>query len=137
MNEFIKEKSSLLDLEDVKKQMKKTEYGYKYNLYGIDVLITSDDLNDELILYANRFVDFYRNNIEKINDHIYEKFERDNWYINDYSKEEIFNKIGKPTLYVDNIDLASICFLKNTLDEHLITVEVYKEFLLLGVTVDG
>ena len=69
--------------------------------------------------------------------HIYEKFERDNWYINDYSKEEIFNKIGKPTLYVDNIDLASICFLKNTLDEHLITVEVYKEFLLLGVTVDG
>lgn len=126
-----------MDLEDVKKQMKKTEYGYKYNLYGIDVLITSDDLNDELILYANRFVDFYRNNIEKINDHIYEKFERDNWYINDYSKEEIFNKIGKPTLYVDNIDLASICFLKNTLDEHLITVEVYKEFLLLGVTVDG
>jgi len=133
----IDEKLLELELEEAKEKAKKTDYGYEYTLNGIDVLITNEELSDEIINYANKFVHFYMSNIEKINNHVFEKLERVGWYVNDYSKEEILSGIGKPVLYVDDVNWASVSYIGNKLDEHMITVEVANEFELGYVSVDG
>lgn len=133
----IDERMLQLELEEVKEKITKSNYGYEYTLNGVDVLITNEELSDEIINYANKFVHFYMSNVKRINDHVFEKLERVGWYVNDYSKEEILSGIGKPVLYVDDVNWASVSYIGNELDEHMITVEVANEFDLGYVSVDG
>lgn len=65
-----------------------------------------------------------------------EKFEKDGWYINHYTKDEIIEKIGKPTIYVSKVNSGELTYLNNELDEHLITIELYG-LELSCVTIDG
>ena len=54
----------------------------------------------------------------------------------DEVKEEIIEKIGKPTIYVNKVNSDEIAYLNNELDNHLITIELYG-LKLSYVTVDG
>ena len=57
-------------------------------------------------------------------------------YVEAYTKEEIIEKIGKPTIYVNKVNLGEITYLNNELDEHLITIELYG-LEISYVTIDG
>lgn len=127
-NNFIKE----LYNDDVYK----TKNGFEYKYKGMEVIITSEEINEELTNYADKIVDFYFESKDKINDFLFQKFERDEWYIKEYTKEQILEKIGKPTIYVDEVDYGSLCYLKSKLDEHLITIELYG-LNLDSVSIDG
>ena len=116
--------------------IKKTKYGYEYDYKGLNVVITTDEINDELIHYGNKVVDYYFENKDKVIEFLFQKFERDNWYIDKYTKEEIIEKIGEPTIHVDDVNFGNIVYLDSMLDEHIITVELYK-LDLSHVCIDG
>lgn len=127
-NDFIKE---LYD-----DNIYKTKNGFEYKYRGLRVIITADEVKEELTDYADKIIDFYFKNKEKVINHLFEKFEKDEWYVKDYSKEKIIEKIGKPTIYVDDINRSEIVYSNNELDEHLITIELYG-LELSYVTIDG
>lgn len=114
----------------------KTKNGFEYKYRGLRVIITADEVKEELTDYADKIIDFYFKNKEKVINHLFEKFEKDEWYVKDYSKEKIIEKIGKPTIYVDDINRSEIVYSNNELDEHLITIELYG-LELSYVTIDG
>lgn len=114
----------------------KTEYGYEYKHKDLDVVITADEINDELIQYGNKVVEFYLENKDKVISFLFQKFERDEWYIDKYTKEEIIEKIGEPTIYVDDVNFGNIIYLDSKLDEHMITIELYN-LDLSHVCIDG
>ncbi|MCI8347737.1 MAG: SMI1/KNR4 family protein [Bacilli bacterium] len=127
-NDFIKE---LYD-----DNVYKTKNGFEYKYKGMEVIIMSEEINEELTNYGDKIVDFYFESKDKITDFLFQKFERDEWYVKEYTKEQILEKIGKPTIYVDGIDYGSLCYLKSKLDEHLITIELYG-LNLDSVSIDG
>lgn len=114
----------------------KTKNGYEYKYKGLKVIITADDIKEDLTNYADEIIDYYFNNKEKVINHLLEKFEKDGWYINHYTKDEIIEKIGKPTIYVSKVNSGELTYLNNELDEHLITIELYG-LELSCVTIDG
>lgn len=114
----------------------KTKNGFEYKYKGLKVIITTDEINEELTNYADQIVEYYFENNEKVIDHLFEKFEKDEWYVQDYSKEQIIEKIGKPTIYVDGVNNGELTYLDSKLGDHLITIELCK-LELSHVTIDG
>lgn len=114
----------------------KTKNGFEYRYKGLRVIITADEVKEELTNYADQIIEYYFENKDKVINHLFEKFEKDEWYIKDHTKEEIIEKIGKPTIYVDDVNFGEITYLNNELDEHLITIELYG-LELSHVTIDG
>lgn len=114
----------------------KTKNGYEYKYKGLKVIITADEIKADLTNYADEIIDYYFNNKEKVINHLLEKFEKDGWYVNHYTKDEIIEKIGKPTIYVSKVNSGELTYLNNELDEHLITIELYG-LELSYVTIDG
>lgn len=114
----------------------KTKNGFEYRYKGLRVIITAEEVKEELTNYADQIIEYYFENKDKVINHLFEKFEKDEWYIKNYKKEEIIEKIGKPTIYVDDVNFGEITYLNSELDEHLITIELYG-LELSHVTIDG
>lgn len=114
----------------------KTKNGFEYKYKGLRVIITADEVKEELTNYADQIIEYYFENKDKVINHLFEKFRKDEWYVKDHTEEEIIEKIGKPTIYVDEINWGEITYLNNELDEHLITIELYG-LELSHVTIDG
>lgn len=123
--------------DEIKDSIKKTEEGYELVVDNNKVIITKKELTDEVIDYAIKFAHYYEENSDVVSEHIYNYFKKEEWYTDEYSKEEIIEKIGKPILYVSNVNFANITYLESTLDEHIINVEVANEFILAYVAVEG
>lgn len=118
-------------------EIKKTEYGYEYQFEEMKIIITEDDVTDSLVEYGKQLVSFYKEKKEEIENALFIKFEKDEWYINELSREQILEKVGIPTIYVEAESLASFSYLDSKLDQHLITVELYKGFQIGDVIIDG
>ncbi len=116
---------------------KKTEYGYEYQFEEMKIIITEENVTDSLVEYREKLVSFYKEKKEEIENALFIKFERDEWYINELSREQILEKIGTPTIYVEEESLASFSYLDSKLDQHLITVELYKGFQIGDVIING
>lgn len=114
----------------------KTKNGFEYKYKGLRVIITADEVKEELTNYADQIIEYYFENKDKVINHLFEKFEKDEWYVKDHTRDEIIGKIGKPTIYVDDVNYGEITYLNNELDEHLITIELYG-LELSHVTIDG
>lgn len=114
----------------------KTKNGFEYKYKGLRVIITADEVKEELTNYADQIIEYYFENKDKVINHLFEKFRKDEWYVKDHTEEEIIEKIGKPTIYVDKINWGEITYLNNELDEHLITIELYG-LELSHVMIDG
>lgn len=114
----------------------KTKNGFEYKYKGLRVIITADEVKEELTTYANQIIDYYLKNKEKVIIHLFEKFERDEWYVKEYTRDEIIEKIGKPTIYVSEVNRGEITYLNNELDEHIITIELFG-LELSHITIDG
>lgn len=114
----------------------KTTNGFEYKYKGLRVIITANEINDELTTYANQVIEKYLKNKDKFINYLFEKFEKDEWYVKDHTKDEIIAKIGKPTIYVSKVNWSEITYLNNELDEHLITIELYG-LELSHITIDG
>lgn len=114
----------------------KTKNGFEYRYKGLKVIITANEVNEELTNYADKIIEYYFENKDKIINHLFEKFEKYELYVEAYTKEEIIEKIGKPTIYVNKVNLGEITYLNNELDEHLITIELYG-LEISYVTIDG
>ena len=114
----------------------KTKNGFEYRYKGLKVIITANEVNEELTNYADEIIEYYFENKDKIINHLFEKFEKYELYVEAYTKEEIIEKIGKPTIYVNKVNLGEITYLNNELDEHLITIELYG-LEISYVTIDG
>lgn len=114
----------------------KTKNGFEYRYKGLKVIITANEVNEELTNYADKIIEYYFENKDKIINHLFEKFEKYELYVRTYTKEEIIEKIGKPTIYVNKVNLGEITYLNNELDEHLITIELYG-LEISYVTIDG
>lgn len=114
----------------------KTKNGFEYRYKGLKVIITANEVNEELTNYADEIIEYYFENKDKIINHLFEKFEKYELYVEAYTKEKIIEKIGKPTIYVNKVNLGEITYLNNELDEHLITIELYG-LEISYVTIDG
>ena len=114
----------------------KAKNGFEYRYKGLKVIITANEVNEELTNYADKIIEYYFENKDKIINHLFEKFEKYELYVEAYTKEEIIEKIGKPTIYVNKVNLGEITYLNNELDEHLITIELYG-LEISYVTIDG
>ncbi len=114
----------------------KTKNGFEYRYKGLKVIITANEVNEELTNYADKIIEYYFENKDKIINHLFEKFEKYELYVEAYTKEKIIEKIGKPTIYVNKVNLGEITYLNNELDEHLITIELYG-LEISYVTIDG
>lgn len=114
----------------------KTKNGFEYKYKGLRVIITADEVKEELTNYADQIIEYYFENKDKVINHLFEKFKKDEWYVKDHTEEEIIEKIGKPTIYVDEANWGEMTYLNNELDEHLITIELYG-LELSHVTIDG
>lgn len=118
-------------------EIKKTEYGYEYQFEEMKIIITEENVTDNLVEYGKQLVNFYKEKKVEIENALFRKFERDEWYINELSREQILEKVGTPTIYVEAEGLASFSYLESKLDEHIITVELYKGFQVGDVVIDG
>lgn len=114
----------------------KTKNGFEYKYKGLKVIITADEIKEELTNYADEIIEYYFKNKDNVINHLLEKFEKDEWYVETYTREEIVEKIGKPTIYVNKVDYGELAYLDSKLDEHLITVELYG-LKISGITIDG
>lgn len=117
------------DLDKIKNQIQKSDDGYEYNYNGLSVIITNAEVTDDIIIYGNNITEFYLKNKNNITNYLFKKLEK-------YTKEQIVEKIGNPTIYVRNKEYANISYLDSKLDEHLITIELYK-LNLDNVYIDG
>ena len=114
----------------------KTKNGFEYNYKGLKVIITADEVKEELTNYADEIIEYYFKNKDKVINHLFEKFEKDEWYVKTYTRDEIIEKIGKPTIYVSKVNCGELTYLNNKLDEHLITIELYG-LELSYISIDG
>lgn len=114
----------------------KTKNGFEYSYKGLRVIITTDEVNEELTNYADKVIEYYFENKEKVINYLFEKFEKDEWYVKEYARDEIIEKIGKPTIYVNKVNSSEITYLNNEIGNHLITIELYG-LELSYVTIDG
>lgn len=114
----------------------KTKNGFEYSYKGLRVIITTDEVNEELTNYADKVIEYYFENKEKVINYLFEKFEKDECYVKEHARDEIIEKIGKPTIYVNKVNSSEITYLNNELDDHLITIELYG-LELSYVTIDG
>lgn len=114
----------------------KTKNGFEYSYKGLRVIITTDEVNEELTNYADKVIEYYFENKEKVINYLFEKFEKDECYVKEHARDEIIEKIGKPTIYVNKVNSSEITYLNNELDDHLITIELYG-LELSHITIDG
>jgi hypothetical protein len=115
----------------------------EYDYRGLSIEIDGNfaESKEEVILLANSFADYYINQKDFILEYVYQVFEERKLYIEEHTKEEIFELLGSPTISVVDDTLFKIDFLDNELDaNHMISVEVEvldkKEYHLSYVTVD-
>lgn len=114
----------------------KTKNGFEYKYKGLKVIITADEVKEELTNYADEIIEYYFKNKDKVINHLFEKFEKDEWYVKTHTKDEIIEKIGKPTIYVNKVNCGELTYLNNQLDDHLITIELYG-LELSYISIDG
>jgi len=114
----------------------KTKNGFEYKYKGLKVIITADEVKEELTNYADQIIEYYFKNKDKVINHLLKKFEKDEWYVKAHTRDEIIEKIGKPTIYVSKVNCGELTYLNNKLDEHLITIELYG-LELSYVSIDG
>lgn len=114
----------------------KTKNGLEYSYKGLRVIITTDEVNEELTNYADKVIEYYFENKEKVINYLFEKFDKDECYVKEHARDEIIEKIGKPTIYVNKVNFSEITYLNNELDDHLITIELYG-LELSHITIDG
>lgn len=114
----------------------KTKNGFEYKYKGLKVIITADEVKEELTNYADEIIEYYFKNKDKVINHLFEKFEKDEWYVKTHTKDEIIEKIGKPTIYVNKVNCGELMYLNNQLDDHLITIELYG-LELSYISIDG
>ena len=114
----------------------KTKNGFEYKYKGLRVIITAEEFKEELTNYADQIIEYYFKNKDYVINHLFEKLEKDEWYVKTHTRDEIIKKIGKPTIYVSKVDCGELTYLNNELDEHLITIELYG-LQLSYVTIEG
>lgn len=114
----------------------KTKNGFEYKYKGLKVIITADEVKEELTNYADQIIEYYFKNKDEVINHLFEKFEKNEWYVKEYTRDEIIEKIGKPTIYVSEVNWGEITYLNNELDEHIITIELFG-LELSHITIDG
>ncbi len=120
------------------------EYMYK-NLnieIDLDFMTNSNFSIDEIKALANKVADYYLENKEQILEYIYNDFKKTGWFVDDYSKDEIFAKIGNPKINMIDEKNYNITYLESSLDdEHIIEVELFlndeNKYILSYVSVDG
>lgn len=114
----------------------KQKNGFEYKHKVLKVVITADEVKEELTNYADEIIEYYFKNKDKLINHLLEKFKKDEWYVKNYTKDEIIEKIGKPTIYVSKVNCGELTYLDSKLDEHLITIELYG-LELSYISIDG
>lgn len=114
----------------------KTKNGFEYKYKGLKVIITADEVKEELTNYADEIIEYYFKNKDRVINYLIEKFEKDEWYVKTHTKDEIIEKIGKPTIYVSKVNCGELTYLNNKLDDHLITIELYG-LELSYISIDG
>lgn len=114
----------------------KTKNGFEYKYKGLKVIITADEVKEKLTNYADEIIEYYFKNKDRVINHLFEKFEKDEWYVKTHTKDEIIEKIGKPTIYVSKVNCGELTYLNNKLDDHLITIELYG-LELSYISIDG
>ena len=106
------------------------ESAYVYKNLDIEIdldFITNSNLSmDEIKSLANKVADYYLENKEQILEYIYNDFKKTGWFVDDYSKDEIFAKIGNPKINMIDEKNYNITYLESSLDdEHIIEVELF------------
>ena len=135
--------------------MKKEDFEYGDSEYYIDeekylIIISNEIFNEETVEYANKIIERYEKEKDKILDYILEKNLREFYNsIYDYSDEYIKNNIGRPQIRIDfkkdnahpnwKFNYAGIIeFCESKLDEHIISIEFVDDLdLSEDVQMDG
>ncbi len=135
--------------------MKKEDFEYGDSEYYIDeekylIIISNEIFNEETVEYANKIIERYEKEKDKILDYILEKNLREFYNsIYDYSDEYIKNNIGRPQITINfkkddthpewKFNYAGIIeFCDSNLDEHIISIEFVDDLDLSEyVQIDG
>lgn len=135
--------------------MKKEDFEYGDSEYYIDedeylIIISNEIFNEETVEYANRIIEKYEKEKDKILDYMLEKNLREFYNsIYDYSDEYIKNNIGRPQITINfkkddthpewKFNYAGIIeFCESDLDEHIISIEFVDDLDLSEyVQIDG
>lgn len=100
------------------------------------IIIRSEAFNIEGIEYAQFILNKYLENKEMVIEHLLEKRLR-KCYENIFDEDFIKNNLNNPQIEIIEDGWAVITWLNHNLDEHIIELEVNRDFQLLGVTLDG
>ncbi len=135
--------------------MKKEDFEYGDSEYYIDeekylIIISNEIFNEETVEYANKIIERYEKEKDKILDYMLEKNLREFYNsIYDYSDEYIKNNIGRPQITINfkkddthpewKFNYAGIIeFCDSNLDEHIISIEFVDDLDLSEyVQIDG
>lgn len=100
------------------------------------VIIRKDCFSDDTIKYAQYILNKYLENKDEVIEYLL-KNRLLRAYGQDYTEEYIKNNLNEPQIEIINNEFAVITWLNHNLDEHIIEVEVYKDFRLADVTLNG
>ena len=100
------------------------------------VIIRKDCFSDDTIKYAQYILNKYLENKDEVIEYLL-KNRLLRAYGQDYTEEYIKNNLNEPQIEIINNKFAVITWLNHNLDEHIIEVEVYKDFRLADVTLNG
>ena len=135
--------------------MQKEDFEYGDSEYYSDeekylIIISNEIFNEETVEYANKIIESYEKEKDKILDYMLEKNLREFYNsIYDYSDEYIKNNIGRPQITINfkkddthpewKFNYAGIIeFCDSNLDEHIISIEFVDDLDLSEyVQIDG
>jgi hypothetical protein len=113
----------------------KGDYGYTANINSISITIR-EELNDELITYADRILSLYLTNKQKIFSYILNDSVR-SFYNDRFTDIEITKKLHDADIEIISENWGSFVWLNSELDEHIVQVEFNNDMDLSYVSIDG
>ena len=125
-----KEDFQLVSYDDI-------NYSYYTTLKNnIDIIIEIDYFNENGIKYAEFILNQYLQNKDNVIEHVLQE-RLLKFYKERYSEEYIKNNLNNPQIRVLDYDFATITWLNHNLDEHIIELEIDKNFILGSVILSG
>lgn len=103
---------------------------------NILVIVRKDCFNDSSIKYAKYILNHYLENKNQIIDYLLEN-KLLKAYGQYYTEEYIRENLNDPQIEIIDNEFAVITWVYHNLDDHIIEVEVYKDFKLSNVIIEG